>query len=120
VDVLSYFGETETKGPHMMSIRQLTSLNLLLASLATGFVTATSPGTAAAQDCTPGMAMNSLGECVAAQTDDGANTQYPPEYVQALGGDPTDPDSPVVICQDPSPCAEHESVLESTCGCPPR
>jgi hypothetical protein len=102
-----------------MSIRHRSSLSLLFANIAIGFATAVSPGTALAQDCSPGMSMNSLGECVADQTGDGANTQYPPEYIQALGGDPTDQDSPVVICHDPS-CPEDLPVIASTCGCPHR
>lgn len=89
-------------------------LSLVLASLATGFVIAVGPATALAQDCPPDFS----GDCGSSSTGDGSG-QMPPEWTQVMGGDPTDPYSPVVSCGDPT-CPENREVLVSTCGCPSR
>ena len=87
-----------------MSVRN-SGVSLMLAGLAIGFVTAMAPGTALAQDCPPDFS----GDC----------GSVPPEWTQVMGGDPTDPYSPVVGCGDPS-CPENKEVVLSTCACPSR
>lgn len=87
-----------------MSLRN-SGTGLMLAGLAISFVTAASPGIAQAQDCPPDFS----GDC----------GSMPPEWTQVMGGDPTDPYSPIVGCGDPT-CPENKDVVLSTCACPSR
>ncbi|MCB0930652.1 MAG: hypothetical protein KDB71_01965 [Mycobacterium sp.] len=98
------------------------ALSLVIAWLAAGCITVAAPGTARADECSPGMTMSQYGDCIPAVDNESnvGNDQLPPEWVQVSGGDAVDPDSPVSICQDPPPCPEGKSVLASDCECPPR
>jgi hypothetical protein len=90
---------------------------LVVASLATAFAIFIARGTAVADECGPGLAMDQSGACIPATIEE---NPFPPEWVQASGGDAVDPDSPTSVCQNSPPCPEGKTILISDCECPPR